>query len=142
MTCINTIRQRVEGAGNLAALLDAAYDAFEQLISLTQEHAEPADGWFAALVFAGSEAAEGRDAVAPAPSLPARQLAGPRPEQAGVACQSIAAVAGGMADMAGILAARLIQAAMSAPEPGDRTACWRGARCAQEIHVLLAGNGP
>jgi hypothetical protein len=141
MTCINTIRQRVEDAGNLAALLDAAYDAFEQLMSLTQEHAEPADGWFAALVFASGEAAEGRDAVAAAPSLPARQLAGPRPERAD-ACQSIAAVAGGLADVAGILAARLSQAAMSAPESGDRLACWRGGRCAEEIHALLAGNGP
>src|SRR5262245_56838255 len=69
-----TARDRVEQADSLAALLDAAHDAFEDMLSVIRVHEDPEDGMFIPLVMVAASVADGRDAIAFAPSLPPRRL--------------------------------------------------------------------
>jgi hypothetical protein len=130
----------LESAGSLAALLDAAWDAFELIISASGDYADTDEGFFAALVYVLAAAADGRDAIITAPSLPARppqsQPAGPGHPDPG---RSALDVAASLASLSGVLADRLTSAAGPAGDPRDRAACVTGARHAREIHVLLAG---
>src|ERR1035441_7044629 len=71
MTFLISARDRLERAAGLAAVLDAAYDAFESMRLAFRVHEDPASGLFGAFVMAAASAADGRDAVAFAPSLPA-----------------------------------------------------------------------
>jgi hypothetical protein len=141
MTGIAMTRQRLEGAGSLPVLLDAAYAAFEEVMSAIRDYQDRAGGSFTALAFAAAAAGDGRDAIAGAPSLPrpalADRLAGretPAPD--GTAAGLAAALAG----LAGLLATRLAQAAGAAAAPDDRMACQVAAWQAREIHRLLAGS--
>ena len=70
MTLIPTTRERVQHAAGLAAILDVAYDAFEDMLRLLRAHEDPASGLFPAVMMAAASAADGRDAIAFAPSLP------------------------------------------------------------------------
>src|SRR5215831_15707812 len=70
MTRIAMARNRVEQADGLAAMLDSAHDAFEDMLSVIRAHEDPADGMFVPLVMAAASAADGRDAIVFAPSLP------------------------------------------------------------------------
>ena len=71
MQDIDGMRERVEAAGDLAGLLEAAWDGFGLLVAVCRECEERAGGLFAAFAFASAAAAQGRLIVAPAPSLPA-----------------------------------------------------------------------
>lgn len=143
MTCITTIGNQLRETRSLAAVLDTAYDGFEKIMSAIRRHQDSDTGMFAALVFAAAAAADGRDAVAVAPSLPPGQpsgqpAAGEKPGSGG----SAAEIADALAGLSMLIAARLEQAARSAADPGDRAACRDGAHYAREIGALLAGNGP
>ena len=70
MDRIDTARARLEHASGLPAVLDAAYDAFEDMLGVIEAQQDPGGGAFAAFVMAGAAAANGRNAVAAAPSLP------------------------------------------------------------------------
>ena len=135
-------RDRVEQADNLAALLDAAHDAFEDMLSVIRAHEDPEDGMFISLVMAAASAADGRDAIAFAPSLPARRLhpasADKQPHEPG----PVQAIASRLAALSELLAKRLTEAARSAPIPADRTACADAARSARDIQALLTASGP
>ena len=137
-----TARDRVEQADNLVALLDAAHDAFEDMLSVIRIHEDPEDGMFIPLVMAAASAADGRDAIAFAPSLPPRRLhpaiAGEQPHEPG----SPRAIASKLAALSELLARRLTEAARSAPISADRTACTDAARSAREIQALLTASGP
>jgi hypothetical protein len=132
----------VQQASDLAGVLDAAYEAFEAMLSAIDPVQDPASGLFAALVMAAASAANGRNAVALAPSLPGRLLAavpagqrpwsGERPEQ-------LAEVVAGLSHL---VAGRLAQAAACARDPGDRAACAHAARCARDICGLLGTSRP
>jgi hypothetical protein len=74
---MDTARQRLQEADGLAAVLDAAYAAFKGMLSVIHSAQDPASGLFAALVVAAvsaASAADGRDALALAPSLPRHPL--------------------------------------------------------------------
>src|ERR1035438_8815383 len=73
MTFLISARDRLEQAAGPAAVLAAAYDAFEGMRLAFRVHEDPASGLFAAFVMAAASAADGRDAVAFAPSMPPRR---------------------------------------------------------------------
>jgi len=136
MQDIGSIRARVEAAGELGGLLEAAWDGFELLASACRGCEERAGGLFAAFAFAAAAAAQGRLVLASAPSL----AAGYRGETG--SGRSVDAdldeVADGLAGLAGLLAARLAAAAGHASDPGDRDACTQAAAEATRAGVLLA----
>lgn len=142
MTSIPRTQQRLQHAAGLAAILDVAYDAFEDMLRAIRVHEDPASGLFAAFVMAAASAADGRDAILFAPSLPPGQD-GRRPttdeEPAG---GNSASTAGAAAELGRVLAARLTEAWETASDPGDRAACADAVCCAQSIQDLLGGSRP
>jgi hypothetical protein len=138
MNCI-VLTRRLGQAGDLISVLGAAYDAFEETMSAIWSHEETTGNSSAALVFAAAAAADGRDAIATAPSLPRTKHVGvlpPRPDQ------RTPELTTALAALSAVLAGRLTQTAESATEYQDRAACQIGARQAREIHSLLTGNEP
>ncbi len=130
-------------AGGLPAVLDAAYNAFEDMLPVIRAYDDPADGTFAAFVMSAASVADGRDAIAWAPSLPPRRLGGPpAPGEEPHPGTSAAEAAGALAGLTRLLAARLAQAARSAPDDRDRAACADARRHARDIHALLTGTEP
>jgi hypothetical protein len=89
---------------------------------------------------AAVHAANGRDAVAFAPSL----LEAGHPAAADLVpdgdgdCAS-ASGAADVGELSLLLLERLTRLAQIVPSPGDHQACLEGARCADEIHRLLVG---
>ena len=135
---MDTAQQRLQDADGLAAVLDAAYAAFEGMLSVIYPVQDPASGLFAALVMAAaSAAADGRNALALAPSLPGRPLlavpAGQQP-WSGEPPERVAEVVAGLSHLA---AERLTEAAASAPDTGDGAACRHAAQSARDICGLL-----
>jgi hypothetical protein len=141
MANIAAARNRLQQAGDLPAVLDAACDAFEDALAVLCDHQDPADDMFVTFIMATTCAANGREAVLFAPSLPPHRLhttpqarEDPHRGSAGDAVSALAA-------LSQLLVARLVQAAAWARDHGDRTACHGAARSAREIHSLLTGSG-
>jgi hypothetical protein len=139
MIMMDMVQQRMEEADGLAAVLDAAYVAFEGMLSVIHPAQDPASDLFAALVMAAASAADGRDALARAPSLPRHPLlpapAGQKPWP-GEPPERVAEVVAGLSHL---VAGRLTQAAASAPDTGDRDACRHAIQSARDICGLLDG---
>jgi hypothetical protein len=149
MTLTPATSERVRQAVGLTAILDAAYEAFEDMLQILRAHEDPASGLFLSVMVAAASAADGRDAIMFAPSLPPWQGSGAVVEDAayaGESAQTARNSAGSVVDavsgLAWLLAARLAQSGESAADPGDRSACCDAARCAEEIYRLLRRNGP
>lgn len=143
MTRIISAGDRLQQAGDLAAVLDAAYEAFDAMRLAFRAAEDPATGLFAPLVMAAAAAADGRDAVAFAPSLLPRRrrgvpVAGEEPGR-GPGAEGIA---GAAATLSQLLAGCLVRAAGSAADPGDRAACDQAAICARRICKLLGWAWP
>jgi len=135
---MDTAQQRLQEADGLAAVLDAAYGAFEGILSVIHPVQDPASGLFAAFVMAAASAADGRNALTLAPSLPGHpMLAAPREQQpwSGASPERVAEVVGGLSRL---VAERLTQAAAFAPDAGDEAACRQGAQSARDICGLLS----
>jgi len=139
MSSLFFVRERLHQASDLAAILDAACDAFESMLPVLRAHEDPDDPMFGAVVMAAASAADGRDAVLFAPSLPPHRL---RRADAGERHDAVEAVVGVLASLSELLAGRLDEAASIAPDPGDQAACQAAARWARDIHALLIGNAP
>jgi hypothetical protein len=142
MTCIPATLQRLQHAAGLAAILDAAYDAFEDMLQAIRSHEDQASGLFAAFLMAAASAADGRDAILFAPSLPPGQGSTPAAGDQGLAGESAASIADAAAGLSRVLAARLTEAWQTAADPGDRAACADAVCCAQSIHDLLGRSRP
>jgi hypothetical protein len=142
MTSLAAVTDRLARADDLPVLLDAAYEAFEVLLSVLERHEDPGNARFAAFVSAATCAANGRDAVLFTPSLPPRQL--PRPPGEADAAHAPGQGNGLNAAIAAsaLLVARLSRAAEQAADPADRLGCRTAAGYARQIHVLLTGSGP
>jgi hypothetical protein len=144
MSRITNAQANLETAFGMPAILTASYSAFDQLLLAIREHEERAEGLFAAFVMAAVSAADGRDALTSAPSLP---LPLPRPsdmtsqaeDPAGWA--SIDDIADEVAGLGQVLADRLTHIARQAGDPLDRTACANSAQSASAIRSLLARPG-
>ena len=127
MDRIASARARVEQAIGLPAVLDAAYDAFEQLLAAITSQQDRGGAAFAAFVMSGTAAANGRDALAAAPSLPpvsSGEIASTASESAlELRTQDAAAV---LARLSQLLSRRLTDASDRTADAGDRLACVTG----------------
>lgn len=140
MNRIATARARLNAAIGLPAVLDAAYDAFEDILSVLRHHEERAGHAFPAFVLAAGAAANGRDWAGDAPSLPPA-TATSVPAGAGdlLSDRDWAGVATEVAALSQLLAVRLTEAAGNAISEADQAACQQAARHAARICELLAG---
>ncbi|MFI5065314.1 MAG: hypothetical protein ACHP9Z_15260 [Streptosporangiales bacterium] len=147
MTQLTAVRDRLERADGLPALLEAAHQGFAVALAAMRAHEDPASEWFCGFVMAAAAAADGRDALLFAPSMPQRGSPGMRdlgtqpPAGRAVRDDPAGSVAGDIAALCGLAAVRLARAASHAPDPGDQDACARAARSARQICELLAGGG-
>jgi hypothetical protein len=138
MAMMDMTQQRLREAGGLAAVLDAAYGAFEGMLSVIYPVQDPASGLFAAFVMAAASAANGRNALALAPSLPGRPLFAVPAEQQPWSGEPPERVAEVVATLSHLIAERLMHAAASAPDTGDQTACRNAAQSARDICGMLS----
>jgi len=138
MNRINAAHRRLQQASDLPAVLDAAYEAFEGMLSVIYPAQDPASGWFAAYVMAAASAANGRNALALAPSLPRRPLLAVPAEQGSGPGERPERLAETVAGLSHLVAGRLALAASGAPDTGDRDACGHAARNALDICGLLS----
>ena len=129
---------RLEQAAGLTAVLDAAYEAFEGMRVEFRAHEDPASGFFAAFVMAAAAAADGRDAVAFAPSLSPRPRRGTAETAPGLSAgERVERIASEAADLSQLLTQCLVRAAGLASARGDQEACEQASGCAREIFDLL-----
>ena len=138
MEAITAAGARLERATRLPAILDAAYDAFEDMLPAIEAQQDPGGFAFTAFVMSGASAANGRDAIAAAPALPAaavRRVTTARTSAAVTAQQAAVAVAG----LSRVLVSRLNAAAGLSADGADRAACASAARHAAAICSLLEG---
>jgi hypothetical protein len=135
MRDIEMMRERLSAAEGVGNTLAAGWDAFELVQAVASESAGLTPGMFPAFMFAAASAAEGRDAVGFAPSMPAT------PGQPACLTRPDSADAHQIADdLAGLVTAlglRLHAAADQAVDPGDRRACEDAGREADRIRHLL-----
>jgi hypothetical protein len=138
MDQIESARVRLEQATGLSAVLDAAYDAFEQLLWALEEQEGRGGATFAAFVMSATAAANGRDALAAAPSLPpvpSGDLAAAAAwSSSGLTVDDAAAV---LAQLSQLLCGRLANASHLSVDAGDKAACAQAARHADSICSLL-----
>lgn len=143
MTQMTCARQRLAAAIDLPAVLDAAYEAFEDMLAVLRRHQEDDESTFPAFVLAAAAAANGRDWIAGADTLPEgspQDRAGDGLEDSDVADVDIARA---VAALSGELAARLTSAvAAGIGSAGDRECCERAASEAAAITALLGGVNP
>ena len=133
--------QRLQEAGDLAAVIAAAHEGFVAALTALRAQEDPDSAWFGEFVMAAASAADGRDALLFAPSMPAAPGPGTVVTDEQAAAGTGGSVAGDIAALCGLAAVRLARAAVEAADPGDQAACERAARCAQRICELLAGAG-
>jgi hypothetical protein len=133
---IDVLRVRLDAVGCVADTLAAGWDTFELVEVIADDYADRAPDTFAAFLFAAASAAEARDAVGFAPSMPAST--GIPVGFAESDSRDMCEVVGELAGLVSILGTRLQAAAHRAGSPGDRQACERAARDAGRICDLLA----
>ena len=121
----------------MAAVIAAAHEGFVAVLTALRAQEDPDSAWFGEFVMAAASAADGRDALLFAPSMPTTLSPGTTVTDE----EAAAGIAGDIAALCGLAAVRLARAAGQAADPGDQAACERAARCAQRICELLAGAG-
>lgn len=138
MSRITTARIRLEAAAGLAATLDAAYDAFASILAVLRHHQERSGPAFPAFVLAAAAAANGRDWIAEAVSLPP-SAAPHRPHGDLPAAGDWVHAAAEIAALSRVLAELLEAAAAGAADPRDQAACRHSLTYAARITSLLGG---
>jgi hypothetical protein len=139
MERIAVARTRLVQASDLPAMLDAAYRAFEAMLPVIHAQEDRAGGGFAAFVMAAASAANGRDAIASAPSLPRAAPAAGAVGDGRDRPVTEAEAAAALIDLSQVLASRLADISQEAATAGDRVAGWNAARYATEIWSLMGG---
>jgi len=142
MRSLTTAADRFRDAHGLPATLDAACDAFEQILTvIAANEATTSTGLALTFLFAATQAANGRDAMLFAPSLPPMPLHAPAPagEHRQPGDQDIKTTIAGVAEL---LATGLGNTATTTADGADRAACHDAAACATRIHYLLTRPGP
>jgi hypothetical protein len=141
-TSISWQVQQVQAAADLPEVLESAWRAFECILAEAEAHEDPATPLFPAFVLAATAAANGRDAVLLAPSLPWPPKDNPpNGEQVGGPGEPAPAAARGLAPLCQALISQLETAARSAATSADRDACRYAVGRARAIYDLLAGAG-
>jgi hypothetical protein len=140
MTSLSDTGDRVAAASGLPELLDAAYEAFEAMLTVIRQNDNPSTGFFVPMVMAGASAGNGRDYLLFAPSLPVLPLHPGQHGENGQRSLAGQAAADWLAEMCRTLVGRLSEALTWADvAAGDGEACLGAARCAQEIRELMGG---
>jgi hypothetical protein len=135
---IASTRARLETADSsrsLPELLDAAWDAFDLLITACRQCWDCPSELFGAFAFASAAAAEGRLRLVAAPSLP--PTSGTATEHLSLVPDDLGKTASGLAELAHTLSTVLTSAAGQAHDPADQAACADAARKADQVLVLL-----
>jgi hypothetical protein len=142
MTDLAADTDRLRQANGLAAVLDAACDGFEDMLTVLWDHIDPTQAMFIPLLMAATCAADGRDAVLFAPSLPPHRRNATPPAETDPGPDSVDEVASAVAGLCELLASRLKEAAIGAADQGDQAACHDAVRYARQIHDVLTGTSP
>lgn len=140
MPGIENTQARLAEASDLPGLLAVAWDAFSLLLAACQDSQDRSTELFAAFAFAAAAAAEGRLAIAGAPSLPANP--GRRPSGDASGEPDLEKLADSLAGLAHGLAESLSSAARESADPGDRDACEDAAAQAARVREILASDTP
>ena len=135
------IWQQLRQPDSPAAGMAAAHEAFAEMLLAIRRYQDGGGPFFASFVMASAAAANGRDAIASAPSL-ASAPRGTRKLHALQDQDSAAGVAAWLAALSKAVADCLHLLAGQAVEAEDREACRNGALYADELHHLVAGNEP
>jgi hypothetical protein len=138
MDRLTRARRQLGAAAGLPAVLDAAYETFEAMLAVIRRHQDDDEYTFPAFVLSGNAAANGRDWIGEAPSIPP-PARGSAPGEGLLDDSGVVDVALAVAALAQVLAARLAAAALRAADPQDRASCEHGAAHAGEIRDLLGG---
>jgi len=121
MNELNQFAAPLREAGELPDVLAAAYAAFDGMLLAIRGREDPATGMFAALVMSAASAADGRDAVARAPSLVAGLGRAVIVREAGEREPGSRQLAVALLELAGLLAGKLAAAGQPARRrPGAR----------------------
>jgi hypothetical protein len=143
MRQVTAARNRFRKAHGLPVVLDAACDAFEAILTVIGDYEDTTSAG-AAITFllVATQAANGRDALLFAPSLPPRALhpraAAGKPNGR----ESVSDITSSVAGVSELLATGLARTATTITDGADRAACRDAAACAAQITDLLAGAGP
>jgi hypothetical protein len=132
---ISDATSRIAEAGSLATTLAAARCAFELMRDVLVQAEARQDDMFAAFAFAAAAAAEARNIVLTAPSLPPGRAAPVVPVPAEADSPDLAAL---LAGLAAELVSALSHAAQHARGSRDQEACQDAAAEAERIRELLA----
>lgn len=141
MTQIDTVHEQLRDATGLAGILDATYRAFMTMLPAFEDLQDRGGPGFAAVVMAGTQAANGKFALHPAPSLPVKARA-THPTAVGVSELATQQVARALADLGQLIVDRLGEAAVEAVNPLDRLACIEAAWHARDLSAYLGGAPP
>lgn len=129
------MRERLGAAEGVGDTLAAGWDTFELVQAVANECSDLSPDLFPAFMFAAASAAEGRDAVGFAPSMPAS------PGQPASLTRPVSAdahqIADQLADLVTALGLRLHAITRQAGDPADLRACEHAAREADRIRDLL-----
>jgi hypothetical protein len=131
---IEDIRGRLDAAPPVGDALVVALDAFGVLLAFASYGQDQSVELFPAFAFAAMAAAEGRNVVLTAPSLPDQGQVTSRER---FVSGDVEGIADALAGLAGVLSAHLSAAARHARDPGDRAACEGAAAQARQVHALL-----
>ena len=140
MRQVTAAGNRFRQAHGLPAVLDAACDAFEAILTVIGDYEDAtSNGGVITFLLVATQAANGRDALLFAPSLPPRALHSmAAPDEA----ESVSVIRSSVAEVSELLAAGLARTATTSTDGADLAACRDAATCAARISDLLAGAGP
>jgi hypothetical protein len=140
MSLLTAAGDQLRRAHGLPAVLDAACDAFEDILAIIGACEDTATSTAITIVFllAATQAANGRDAALFAPSLPPRSLRA-RPATGPPQRETTDDITTAVADLSRLLASRLAATAAIAAAAADRAACHDAARYARQVSDLLTG---
>jgi hypothetical protein len=141
MTPIDVVYEQLRDAVGLVGVMDATYRAFMMMLPVFEDLQDRGGPAFAAFVMAGTQAANGRLALHPAPSLSAAARA-THPTGAGVSELATQPVAKALANLGQLISDRLGEAAVEAVNPLDRLACIEAAWHAHDLSAYLGGAPP
>ena len=122
-------------AATLPQILDAGFDAFEFIRITARSYQDQVPELFAAFMTAADTAANGREALTIAPSLP--RHAEPMPEGAASADAGAGQAADVLAELAAALRERLTAAARQADLPDDQAGCHDAVGAVGQICQLM-----
>lgn len=141
MNPIEASHEQLREATGLTGILDATYRAFMTMLPVFENLQDRGGPGFAAVVMAATQAANGRFALNPAPSLSASARA-TLPGVASVSELATQPLAKALAELGQLVNDRLAEAYVEAENPLDRLACIEAGWHAHDLSAYLGGAPP